>query len=247
MTSEIREEADFLIWHICNCKSHEMSIFYRKVFADYIEERFGWRYDEISRLIDFIRDPLGQNPEDTGFRCRTLRESIDGILPKVLKINIMSAHEASSFTKNYNFHGYPFSRSHIDMIVRHGFIDSIGLTQRMFLRDGFAKALFSCHPVRDVYLHLQDPSRAVASAGFNAAIWFNWVRDGVAVGTWPQNMVAAPIWDLLTSNEFATDLANHFQFKLYKTEHEARIDLSQACVKWGRRLAGFSDEPEHIG
>lgn len=175
-------------------------------------------------------------PEDVvKKRTRLLRKQLADILPKTYIFQIMRSEKTLTdhLAGCCSFH----ELRDVFVQVRHGFIESIALNQRLFNRVEFTRALFERHPVRDIYLTRQDPTLPLGAGSAQAA----WLRNGRQVGTWPQSMIATTIWDLLTDFEPVVPIINDSgqQNRFYRTANAAYAALSAAAVKWGRQLAGL--------
>ncbi len=225
----------------------------RLFFADWLEENCGqMQGDEVAIRVELIRMGSGYLPQIGALipKClwrlpRLIRTTLADLLPKTYRIRIVDDTDRHFKDRDLTYGysvlngnmGQNFELRDVFVLLRHGFIESIALNQGLFIRPGFAKGLFERHPIRDVYLTRQNPGYSVDSDA--RSLRHTWLRDGLQVGTWPQNMIAVPIWDLLESyTEGVASFSGSHQYKVYADgATSAFAALSAACVRWGRQLA----------
>ncbi len=175
---------------------------------------------------------------------RLLRASVPGFprsyrLRDAIELPIDAVHGLTSGLgpmANY------FPPSNRVFIVRHGFIEQIALNQRAFIR--CAKGLFQNHPVRDVFIMMQDPAWPAWIGRFYRSDRpgrFAWMRfktgNDLRIGSFPGIAFVEPIWDRLgRETEVLTETR---QLIAYDGRMDAYLDLSAACLRYGRDLAGL--------
>lgn len=134
---------------------------------------------------------------------------------------------------------YSIDLPEIYVAVYHGLVESVAMSQRLFISDNFAKTLFERHPIRDVVLTRQMPEVLYDGNPTHGALArsHGWLRGFFNVGTWPNALVATLIWDRLIDGRVIEDGQYNRQYKLYQSRQLANIALSRACVDWGREQA----------
>lgn len=122
--------------------------------------------------------------------------------------------------------------------VNRGFAWSASMPLKEFMEQ--AAALFSAHPITAVTL----TDRLALSVGLIAnSVYRVWFRDDtVTQSMWPnfRNYLPATIFDRLTGGDLTRNspgVAELRRYPVYQFPHES--DLSQACVAYGRSLAGL--------
>lgn len=110
-----------------------------------------------------------------------------------------------------------------------GFVHRVELPLAEFVRDGVAAAIFSAHPVQEVRL----TDRVCCPLYVTVYSWVT-SRDEPAEDEFE---VPEALWNLLTG--WIALGCN----KCYSSPAEADADLSAACVKYGRRVAGLEAVP----
>lgn len=212
--------------------SNPLDVGPRLMYADWLMDRGeegDWERGEL------IQQQFGDGEDQTEYkRCQKIvRATIDDLLPVSYKLEL-GVSKAWNMDAPRRFAMLDVELPFVGCVVIHGFIESIALNQGLFIREGFAKALFERHPIREVVLTRQAPESALGSPHVA------WLRDGVAVGSWPRNMVASAIWDRLRLGAIINP-NQHTTLKCYASEEEAFSDLSTACCLWGRELAGLPE------
>ena len=122
---------------------------------------------------------------------------------------------------------------------RRGFVDEVRLPAAAFT-EGFARGLFSRHPVTRVVLTDREPWRNYGHAAFS------WSGRGTPGDSPPQNCRVPESWlDILDDDPEA-------EFKSitwvgFTTPESAAAALSRTAVAWGRELAGLPPLPHASG
>lgn len=175
----------------------------------YVDKRFLWAADDVGR---WVYEAAGNvTPDHPRFGSYSWCEEKDG----------------SVWTKT-GHQTYPTEG--VRLVYTRGFISRIELTREVFLKEGFAKQLFSSYPLTRVVLTDRAPERV---AGLST--WYKgW---GLINRDWPSpHHLGRELWELLPE---WTVVPSYKKLKGYRSEQSALNALSQACVAFGRHKANL--------
>jgi uncharacterized protein (TIGR02996 family) len=113
---------------------------------------------------------------------------------------------------------------------RRGFAEWLVVPAEVLL--GWAAVLFGSHPVTRVRLSFRSPRQT----DYSAARWLDGRRWGLAAS----DALPGELYDLLAVGKAVPDGFH----RLYRDEGDALVDLSRACVAFGRSAAGLPT-PRH--
>lgn len=107
--------------------------------------------------------------------------------------------------------------------IKHGFIDSMLVSWNKFNKN--AKMLFSLNPIQQVVFHDKQ--------------WADDYFSGYRF--WQKNTMIRELWPLLETIEpiRLDPYYSSYECKLYKSEIEAKLALSNAAIVYGRQLVGL--------
>ena len=187
--------------------------------------------DDTVRLA--FADYLEENGR--GLHARFVRDQIAGVvrmvpLSMLVPLEPLTGVMSHQTTRHATARGCVVTCDRVELVYRRGFVDEVRLPAAAFTED-FARKLFARHPVTRVVLTDREPT--------------TWLHGG---WTW---ISTATRWQVNNRNRRAflrPELMEHLPAPWpCATADEAVAALSDACVAWGRSLAGLPPLPHASG
>ena len=206
----------------------------RLVYADWLQENGGDEYAE------FIRGSV-----EIAVIARANRAGLGTIDSDVRQEDLFYREAVLSRTV-YPRHVHPVFNWLTSVGIDYGscvfnrgdFLAEISCTLATFMEH--AKALFSAHPIERVTL---TDRLALGDDLLDGGLYRSWNRDRTRIQSmWPNfsYYLPAPIFDRLKDGDLIRDPQGIEEFRRYTVyQQPAYADLSQACVAYGRSLAGL--------
>lgn len=215
----------------------------RLIFADWLDER-----GEVE-LANYIRIPFGNVPWSTvqrttrELRLRLILGTIRDLVPKTYYLTFAENKELAEtdFVTLQAGKIWISQAKTIKIVVRHGFITEIGCWDSWFRRRG--AGLFHRHPI--VAVQLFGPVTGSYPRPTQGT-YVTWSDN-------PRNFNCVPNRDIFKQlRGIPIGKRNGDRHMLYEDAKAAWLDLSRACVAWGRQKAGLpvlpSSSPDrHLG
>jgi uncharacterized protein (TIGR02996 family) len=212
----------------------------RLVFADWLQEngqedraefiRLGVRLDDLLKLAAGSPGKGDAEIDRTRKRLRAL-----------LKANFSSwglevpgLWIPRGFKRGDEIHLASPDRVHLARVrLTRGFVWHVETTRGRFLRKGFARQLFSAHPVTSVSLTGCAPLRV------NGLL--TWYKHLALNRRTNYHHIGEKLWSSLRG---WSPVSGYKLLRGYKSRADALVALSEACARWGRGEAGRSTVTE---
>ena len=136
----------------------------------------------------------------------------------------------------------------VQYVVRRGFVDEVRLPAAAFTED-FARELFGRHPVTRVVLTDKQPHETGRPVTDNEYPGWMWCCDPTMALATDQWGIPRYLFDQLADSilmAFGTEWGAR-PSKFYAAADDGLAALSDACVAWGRSLAGLPPLPHASG
>ena len=205
--------------------------------------------DDTVRLA--FADYLEENGR--GLHARFVRDQIAGVvrmvpLSMLVPLEPLTGVMSHQTTRHATAGGCVVTCDHMELVYRRGFVDEVRLPAAAFTED-FARELFARHPVTRVVLTDKQPHETGRPVTDNEYPGWMWCCDPTMALATDQWGIPRYLFDQLADSilmTFGTEWGAR-PSKFYAAADDGLAALSDACVAWGRSLAGLPPLPHASG
>ena len=204
--------------------------------------------DDTARLA--FADYLEENGR--GLHARFVRDQIAGVvrmvpLSMLVPLEPLTGVMSHQTTRHATARGCVVTCDRVELVFGRGFVDEVRLPAAAFT-EGFARELFSSHPVMKVVLTDRDPWTDAPDGGCDYGWWEeNEYRIHADGPNDPGNVSSWLFRGMWRANPANRNSDESGRWLTWDDDNIPPVELSAACVAWGRSLAGLPPLPHASG